>query len=89
MACLLSRSRRVLHCGVGYAARFRTRMSKNHASDILKDYVCVLVRKAVHIELVRNLSSEAVKTVHWKTKLVLRVLQRAQNELSWRKKPDR
>ncbi|XP_037912066.1 uncharacterized protein LOC119652195 [Hermetia illucens] len=55
-------NRPFLHCGVDYAGPFRTRMSKGWSNAILKGYVCVfvcMVTKAVHLELVSDLSTEA------------------------------
>lgn len=50
-----------LHCGVYYA--FKTKVSKGRSPATLKGYACIFVcimTKAVHLELVSNLSTEAL-----------------------------
>ncbi|XP_037906726.1 uncharacterized protein LOC119648870 [Hermetia illucens] len=51
-----------MHCGVDFAGPFRTRMSKGRSTATLKGYICLficMVTKAIHLELVSDLSTEA------------------------------
>ncbi|XP_072397992.1 uncharacterized protein [Diabrotica undecimpunctata] len=55
-------SRPFLNCGVDYAGPFETKTSNLRGSRVQKSYLCVficLATKAVHLEIVSNLSTEA------------------------------